>query len=96
MLKRRWARLLLVACLMVAACGSPKKKVTTEEIREGRDRELYAEGPARYAKTALRRGTTVAEYLDWELRQQSVVAAGQASDCRFILPRRWGIQPSAS
>jgi len=66
-LKRRWARLLLVACLMVAACGSPKKKVTTEEIREGRDRELYAEGlramrKRRYEEGRLLLSTLIGSY----------------------------------
>lgn len=49
------------------ACGSPKKKVTTEEIREGRDRELYAEGlramrKRRYEEGRLLLSTLIGSY----------------------------------
>ncbi|OYT73153.1 MAG: hypothetical protein CFK52_02480 [Chloracidobacterium sp. CP2_5A] len=49
------------------ACGSPKKKVTTEEAREGRDRELYAEGlramrKRRYEEGRLLLSTLIGSY----------------------------------
>ncbi|WP_058867633.1 outer membrane protein assembly factor BamD [Chloracidobacterium thermophilum] len=67
-LKRSWALLALAACLAASlACGSPKKKVTTEEVREGRDRELYAEGlramrKRRYEEGRLLLSTLIGSY----------------------------------
>lgn len=67
-LKRSWALLALTACLAASlACGSPKKKVTTEEVREGRDRELYAEGlramrKRRYEEGRLLLSTLIGSY----------------------------------
>ncbi|MCS7080972.1 MAG: outer membrane protein assembly factor BamD [Chloracidobacterium sp.] len=66
--KRGWALLVLTAFIAASlACGSPKKKVTTEEIREGRDRELYAEGlramrKRRYEEGRLLLSTLIGSY----------------------------------
>ncbi len=67
-LKRGWGLCVLTALITASlACGSPKKKVTTEEIREGRDRELYAEGlramrKRRYEEGRLLLSTLIGSY----------------------------------